>query len=199
MTYSILKGIHIILLINSIISLIFSIIYFSGIEDFDDYIILPILLYKCFYLILNYYCICLSEQQSGNEFIFSGSILVAIYLIIWNFIYSLIQEIIEDDKNLFIFQTVISIIVIIVYIYYLVFSNSNLKYSICENCTNCNLFGACQKCCCCNIYCIEGSQYCDCCFCDDNSGCYCKICDSCFVCNCCQCLSENVDLIDNDN
>ena len=153
-------------------------------------------MYKCFYLIFNYYCICLSGLHSGNEFIFSGSVLISIYMIIWNFIYSLIQKF--DDLYLFIFQTVISFITILVYIYYLVFSNSKFKYSICENCTNCNLCGAFEKCCGCNIFCIEGSQYCDCCFCDDTSFFYCKICEHFFVCNCCKCLSENADLIDDD-
>ena len=196
-TVSILKGIHILLLINSIISVIFSIIYFYGIKDFDDYIILPILMYKCFYLIFNYYCICLSGLHSGNEFIFSGSVLISIYMIIWNFIYSLIQKF--DDLYLFIFQTVFSFITILVYIYYLVFSNSKFKYSICENCINCNLCGACENYCRCNIFCIEGSQYCDCCFCDDTSCFYCKFCEHFFVCNCCKCLSENADLIDDDD
>ena len=197
LTVSILKGIHILLLINSIISVIFSIIYFCGIKNFDDYIVPPILMYKCFYLILNYYCICLSGQHSGNEFIFSGSVLISIYMIIWNFIYSLIQKF--DDLYLFIFQTTISFITILVYIYYLVFSNSKFKYSICENCTNCNLCGSCEKCCGCNIFCIEGSQYCDCCFCDVTSCFYCKLCEHFFVCNCCKCLSENADLIDDDD
>ena len=73
-TFSILNGIHIMLFINSIVSLIFSILYLKGITDFDDYIIIPILITQFFYFSLNFYCLCISEQQNDNEFILSGSI-----------------------------------------------------------------------------------------------------------------------------
>jgi len=190
MSYFILNGIHIILLINSIISLTFSILYFSGINDFDAYILIPILMYKSFYLILNYYCILVSEKQKGNELILSGAMLVSIYIIVWNAIYTFIQNNIENDKILFIFQMVISLIIIFVFIYYLIFSNSNFKHHICNNF---NLCGLCQICFSYDIFCDEGSLISNCCCCDENCHCcYSEKCDiNCFICHCCNCSNEN--------
>ena len=96
---------------------------------------MPILMYKCFYLILNYYCISISEIPNANDAIFSGSILVTIYISVWNFIYSLIQSIIENEMILFIIQSVISVIISIFYIIFL-FSDSKFKYIICESFVN---------------------------------------------------------------
>jgi len=164
-TYSILGGIHIILLVNSIISLLFSILYFWGIQYFDVFIFIPILMYKYFYLILNFYCTSISQIQNAvNDVIFSHSFLITIYIVVCNFIFSLIQQYFENFLILFIIQTVTSSIIIVLYIYYLIFSDSKFKYMFCENCVN-------KKCCNCKDFCSEGYQYCDCCCCDKNSFC----------------------------
>jgi len=190
----ILNGIHGILLINSIISLIFSILYFLGIKDFDDYILIPILMHKFFYFSLNYYCICLTKEQNDHEFILSGKILINIYIIVWNQIYKSFKNFINNEFFLFIFQSVLSIIIILFFIYYSIFSRFN--YIICENLINCNLFGCFQSCCncCCiyNIYCIDGYQYCDCCCCDEDCFCYCQQCEkSCYILDCFSSISRN--------
>ena len=181
-SYSILKGIHIILFINSIISLIFSSIYFTGIKNFDDYIAIPILIYKCFDLILNYYCTCLCQLSIDDDAIFSGSILVAIYISIWNLIYYLIQIMVENDVILFIIQSVISIIIIIFYIFFM-FTDSKIKYIICESFVN-NTCCMCKSYCGCNAYCIDGYQICSCCCCDKDSCCHCASCESLNICDC---------------
>ena len=135
----ILGGIHIILLINSIISLLFSILYFFGIQYFDVFIVIPILMYKYFHLILNFYCTSISQIQNAvNDVIFSHSFLITIYIVVLHFIYSLIQQYFENELILFIIQTVISSIIIVLYIYYLIFSDSQFKYMFCENCVNNN-------------------------------------------------------------
>ena len=190
MSYFILNGIHIILLITSIISLSFSILYFSGIYDFDAYILIPILMHKSFYLILNYYSILVSEKQKGNELILSGAMLVSIYVIVWNAIYTFIQNSIENEKILFLFQMVISIIIIFVFIYYLIFSNLKFKYHICNNFNFC---GLCQICFNYDIFCDQGSLISNCCCCDENCHCcYCEKCDiNCFICHCCKYSEEN--------
>ena len=199
LSHSIFNELHIILIINSIISLIFSILYFSDITDFDDFILIPISFHQFFYFSLNYYCLCISEQQNNDEYIFSGSILVAIYIKIWNTIYNILKNSIDNKRFIFIFQFSLSIFVIAVFIYYLLCSTKNFKYIICENCINCNLFSCCQNICdcctCCiyNVYCIDGNQYCDCCCCDEDCECcYSEQCEkSCFSCDCCSEFSKN--------
>ena len=92
-THLILGGILIILLVNSIISLLFSILYFWGIRNFDVFIVISILMYKYFYLILNFYCTSISHISNAvNDLIFSQSFLITIYIVVWYFIFSLIQQ-----------------------------------------------------------------------------------------------------------
>ena len=195
-SYYTFNGIHIMLLINSVISLAFSILYFSGISDFDDYFIIPIVIRQCFYFSINYYCICLSEEEDNHELFLSGKILVTIYIIIWNFIYKFIKNSIKNERFLYIFQMSLSSFIILVFIYYLFFSNA-FKYIICANCLNCDLC-CCRNCCSCwkySIYCDEGTLISDCCCCDDeNNCCYNNYCDNhCYECNCCDCckIPEN--------
>ena len=195
LTFLILNGVHIMLLVNNIISLIFSILYFIGITDFDDYIIIPIMITQFFYFLLNFSCLCMSEQQNDNEFILTGYILITIYIKVWNLIYSTIEDNITNEENIFIFQLVLSSLIILIFTYYLIFSKSRFKYIICNNCMNCNLCNCCQSCCSCciyNIYCIDGTQYCDCCCCDEECKCcYCAKCNSYNIYVCCKKLSED--------
>ena len=191
-SFSIFKGIHILVLINSIISLIYSVLYFIGIQDFGDYIIIPILMYKYFYFSFNYYCIAITDQENNHELILSGGILLTIYIKIWDFSYALIQTYIINERYLYLFQGILSIVIILFFIFYLVYSR--FKYSICYNCVNINFCGCCQvcgPCCIYNTYCIEGKQYCDCACCDKNSCCYNEKCERCFICcECCSCFAE---------
>ena len=192
---SFFNGIHILLLINSLISLFFSILYFFGIKEYGDYIIIPILMYQYFGFSFNYYCICVTEQENTQEFILSGEVLVSIYLYIWDIIYSLIQRFIENEEYIYFFQGVLSIVIIIFFSIYLVCSK--YKYDICYNCVNLNLCGflqACGPCCIYNTYCVQGVQICDCCCCDENSCCYSEPCESCYeCCSCCRCFAEKDD------
>ena len=203
-SYTIFNGIHILLLINSIISLLFSVLYIFGIEDFGDYIIIPILMYQYFDFSLNYYCICVTEQENNHELILSGGILVSIYLKIWSVIYSLIQSYSENEneKYTYYFQGILSITIIVLFIIYLIFTK--FKYVICYNCVNMNLCGFCQVCgpCCkYNTFCIDGYQYCYCCCCDDKSSCFSDECVAShfLCCGCCSCFSENNEEKNNKN
>ena len=189
---SIFSGIHIILLINSILSLIFSILYYLEVTNLGNYILIPILMYQYFYFSLNYYCVCVNEQRKDHELILSGGILVTIYIKVWNIIYSFAQDFIENEKNAYLFQAVLSTIIIVFFIFYLIFSD--FKYIICNNCVNLNLCGFCKICCHCkyNTFCMDGYQYCDCCCCDEESCCYSDSCESCYMCcGCCSCFDPN--------
>ena len=203
-SYTIFNGIHILLLINSIISLFFSLLYILGIKDFGDYIIIPILMYQYFSFSLNYYCICVTDQENNHELILSGGILVSIYLKIWSIIYSLIQSFSENEteKYIYYFQGILSITIIVLFIIYLIFTK--FKYVICYNCVNMNLCGFCQVCgpCCkYNTFCIDGYQYCFCCCCDDKSSCFSDQCvQSHFLCcGCCSCFSEKNEEENSEN
>ena len=194
LSFSILNGIHIMLFVNSIISVIFSILYFCGIKDLNDFILIPVLITQMFYFSLNYFCLCISEQENNNEFLISGSILITIYVKIWSFIYSTIKDNIESEEFIFAFQLALACIIIIVFLYYLFISKSKFKYIICNNCMNCNICGLCKSFCpylSYNIYCQEGVQYCDCCCCDSDCCCYCAQCQSCYKCVCCKKLSND--------
>ena len=199
-TYSIFNAIHILLLISSIISLIFSILYHFGINDFGNTIIIPILMYHYYSFSLNYYCICVTEQENTHEFFFSGNVLISIYLYIWNIIYSLIQDYSKNEKYTFYFQGALSIVIIVFISMFLIFSR--LKYNICYNCININLCGflsAFGPCCIYNTYCVNGTQICDCCCCDEDSCCFSEKCqDYYYCCSCCRCFSEKKELTFNN-
>lgn len=188
-SYSIFNGIHIMLLITSIISLIFSILYFTGIKDLDDFMVIPVVIRQCFYFSINYYCICLSESEGSLQFFLNGKILVTLYITIWNFIYKFIKSSVKNEFILNIFQMSLSGFIILVFIYYLFFSKV-FRYIICANCLNCNLCGCCQSCCSCCIYsifCNEGTLYCDCCCCVNDQKCYNQSCvDNCYEWSCCK-------------
>ena len=189
----ILSGIHGILMINSLISLTFSILHYLG-KDFGDYILIPILIYKFFYFTLNYYCLGLSEQNKNYEIILTGPILFSIYIKTWHIFYNFLADSFEN-YILYIFQTALSSTIIFFYIYYLFFASEKfgLKEIICNNIINCNFCGCCDLCCIYNTYCLDGINYCDCCCCDDESCCYCKKCEKHFFsCNCCCCLSKGI-------
>ena len=181
----ILNGIHIFLLINSIISLVFSIYYLVEGNSLDDYIIIPILIQKSFYFVFNFYRSCISEEQKGYELIMSASILITIYIIFWDFVIYVLTNIIPYNTILYIIQISLSIIIILVFIYYFIFSK--LCLIIFNNNTFCNF------CCCLNysIFCVEGNCICDCCCCNIDSNCYCSFCENFYTCNCCKCCNDN--------
>ena len=197
---SVFNGLHIILLLNSLISITFSVLYFLGIKNFRDFALIPILMYQYFYFSLNYYCICVSEQENNRELILSGGILVTIYIKVWNAIYSIIQDLCNQDNEIifFIFQASLSGIVVIFFIYYLICSK--FRYQICYNCAEISLCGFCQSCCSCckyNIYCEKGSLNCDCCCCDEESRCYSERCEESYY-ECYDCCSSGYTVI-NEN
>jgi len=181
----ILNGIHIFLLVNSIISLVFSIYYLVEGNTLDDYIIIPILIQKSFYFVFNFYRTCISEEQKGYELIMSASMLITIYIIIWDFAIYVFTTLIHYIKILYIIQMFLSSIIIIIFIYYFIFSKLCLiifnNNSFCNFCNYLNY----------NIFCVEGNCICDCCCCNIDSNCYCSYCEHFYTCNCCKCCNDN--------
>ena len=89
---------------------------------------------------------------------------------------------VENDVILFIIQSVISVIISIFYIIFL-FSDSKFKYIICESFVN-NKWCLCKNCCNCEVFCFDGYQICNFCFCNKNSFCHCDSCESLKICDC---------------
>ena len=133
----ILDGTHMILIFNTIFSLIFTSYYFSDESEENyfnkhtNYIFIPILMNKFYYLTLNYYCLYLSEALKGFELI-SGSTLISIYIMVWNVIIEAIKRI-DKLYILYIIQIIfVSIPSLIIGLYFLI-------EGICKACCNCNL------------------------------------------------------------
>ena len=183
----ILNGIHSFLLINSIISLAFSICYLFevNIVVIDYLIVVPIIIQKSFYFVFNFYRSCISEDQKGYELIMSASMLITIYIIFWDLVIYIITILIPNNTILYIIQISLSSIIILVFIYYFIFSK------LCLIIFNNNSF--CNFCCYLNysIFCIEGNCICDCCCCNIDSNCYCPYCESFYTCNCFKCCNDN--------
>jgi len=104
----ILDGQHGVLFFNSVFSLIFSSIYLSKNEKLKqfffennlNYIFIPVLMNKFYYLTLNYYCTYTCEEKKLKEFeIISASTLISIYMVIWRTIIFFIQWLIPDNKT----------------------------------------------------------------------------------------------------
>ena len=84
---SLLEGIHGILFINSLLSLIFSFLcLFEYRAKIIIYFFIPILLTKFYFFTFNFYCVSISNEQKGYELIISDSTLISLYLMIWNLI-----------------------------------------------------------------------------------------------------------------
>ena len=186
----ILDGTHGILIFNCIFSLVFSAFYFRN--DYKDiffnnknYIFIPILMNKFYYFTLTYYCLFVSEDKKGFELI-SGSTLISIYISIWSFIVSIVQNYISNLDVLYILQiTFISIPSLIIALLFLV-------KGICNAICNCQLFtflccivsyifcfgglwirvnDDCSQ----NYNCKECCDFCECCSCWEN----CFDCENC--------------------
>ena len=104
---NILRGTHGILIFNSVFSVIFSFIYLFYKENdikalfFEDnlnIIFMPILMNKYYYFTLNYYCTSTGEDNKKFEII-SNSVLVSLYITIWNSVISLIKTIVPDETT----------------------------------------------------------------------------------------------------
>ena len=104
MSNEILDGTHGIIFFNSVFSLIFSSFYLSNVfknfifEEYINIIFIPILMNKFYYFTLNYYCIYTSEKNNSFELI-SGSTLISIYLIVWDYIIEKIKNEIPERKS----------------------------------------------------------------------------------------------------
>lgn len=113
----ILRGTSSILPFNSICSLIFSIFYFSGNSKLKDavtennhLISILIVMNKFYYFIFSYYCVNISLDRKGFEII-SGSTIISLYLLAWNFVYNFIIINLISVNVLIIIQFIPSIIV----------------------------------------------------------------------------------------
>ena len=116
----ILDGAHGILLFNSIFALIFSSFYLSKTFRYKNfffknninYIFIPILTNKFFFLTLNYYCIYISQDNKGYNLI-SNSSLISIYMKIWDIILSIIKNNIPDNNDHYDYYKILYIIQIV--------------------------------------------------------------------------------------
>ena len=149
---------------------------------------------KLFYLTLNYYCTYKTEEKKNQDFeLISGSTLISIYILIFNFIISFIQKI-PSYRVLFIIQICFSCIPNILVAFLII----SLIWVILTECNIIKIFICALSyllCCGCLWYdydaidCIGSTCYCDLCFCDNSSCCYCECCaDKCSSCDiCCGC------------
>ena len=111
-----LDGIYTGIIINSIVSLIFSFEYILNKKNkIKDFILIPVLLNKFYFFILNYYTSWISEELKGDNLI-SISILISIHIMIWNGIIIMIKAYVPNNL-LIIIQIFLSITTIIVFIY----------------------------------------------------------------------------------
>ena len=211
----ILSGVNGILFFNSLFSLILSSIFHStmGSENKEfifsehNYIILiPILMGKFYHFTLNYYCISYSEDNKKFELI-SGSTLISFYLLIWEFIISLIKSSCDEKSinALYITQLVISCLVIL---YFLIIMISFIisKTSFMADC--CDFLNEIEKLCFCFLlfcFCCAGFWYSPEVFdhidCENSCTCECD-CESCIIewswrFNCCFCKEDNYYYVEN--
>lgn len=103
------------IIFNSIYSIVFTSFYWrdknKNLEKFNIYLIyIPTLITKFYYFTLNYYCLCYSKIQKGNE-ILSGSLIISIYLSIIDFIYKFARDYDDISKidSILIIQIISSI------------------------------------------------------------------------------------------
>ena len=178
----ILDGQHGILLFNSVFSLIFSSFYLSKNEKIKqyffkknlNYIFIPVLMNKFYYLTLNYYCTYISEEKKIKDFeIIPASTLISIYIGVWNIIIYVFQWIIQDNNNKIYFiihivlSSIPSLIVVGFIIYFIIVAFPYIHRSLFCILSFILCFGGIWNdmgvinCCCCDntSYC-----YCDCCF-----------------------------------
>ena len=141
-----LEGIHGILFVNSLISLIFSFLcLFEYKAKIIIYFLIPILLTKFYFFTFNFYCVNISNEQKGYELIMSGSTLISLYLVIWNLILKyLILNNIKNDMILYIIQLVVSFFI---FIYFILFQCCCIKCDFCvdEPCLFCDSCDPCDE------------------------------------------------------
>ena len=210
----ILDGTHGILIFNGVYSLILSAIYLAdnnaSIFQSHYFIFAPILMNKFYYFTLIYFCVSFSESKKKFELI-SGSTLISVYLLIWNFIISLIRDF-SSLHGLYITQIVFAsfpslivaffVIGVICYFTFSLIIEHEFKEAFASLFCICSFF-VCfggfwiknnnvkniEDCDCdCDCNCCDLDCYCciDCfdyCSCLD---CVCYLC-SCECCNCCEC------------
>ena len=155
LSYNILNGTFGILLFNGVFSIVFSIYYLlyrhkeEQLLIFNDNLVLiPILMTKFHYFILNYYCTYTSETTKRLEFI-SSSALISFYILLFNGFMKVLKAIIPDDNNnkfnyfniFFIIQIISSIIPVFVVLIFviggLIYSTGILDYLYHCNCQDC--------------------------------------------------------------
>ena len=84
--------------------------------DFDESFVeksrlyLTIIINAYFILLLNYYCIIISKSQIGFEIVLTQTILISVYLSIFDLLINGIIYVLDNIDNLFIFQLVITIV-----------------------------------------------------------------------------------------
>ena len=166
----IFNGSGIILIFNSIFSLVFSIFYLSKetklvniIEDPNkSYILIPILMNNFFYFTFTYYCVKIAEEKKGFELV-SGSTLITIYILIWGMIFGTLRDYIPNNLIilLFVMQLIFALPITLyfffeysallfckgmfwltfLYLIFYFFALGGIWFFICGDC------GSCCKCC----------------------------------------------------
>ena len=209
----ILDGTHGILIFDGVYSLILSSIYLADNEasifQSHYFIFAPILMNKFYYFTLIYFCVSFSESKKKFDLI-SGSTLISIYLLLWDFIISLIRDL-SNLKGLYITQIVFACFPSLLVSFYLVVLIFGIIFSVfvCDFkgifsflfcfCSFILCFGGfwmkerdiCKEdnydsdcdCNCCDIdcyCCIDCFDYCSC------LDCICYLC-GCECCGCCEC------------
>jgi len=168
----ILSGIHFILFLNSIVSLIFSV---SKIKIFNFIIYGVILFNRYIFLALNFFIISIYKKKKDIELL-SGSALINIYISIIDIIISKISQKIESENILYAVQIAFSLLLIIIIIVYIVILIKEIcNYFKENNHLYCGL-------------CLCGRGFClfDYCCCNEDSCCYCSCCyNNCFEIICC--------------
>ena len=167
-----LSGIHFILFLNSIVSLIFSVFKITKF----NFITYGIILFNRFiFLALNFYIVSIYKKKKDIELI-SGSALINIYISLIDLIISKISKIFESENIIYYIQIAFSSMLIIVILYYVFIFIKEICYYFNEN--N-HLY--------CGL-CLCGKGFClfDYCCCNEDSCWYCSCCyNNCFEIICC--------------
>lgn len=184
----IFSGSYIILIFNSIFSLVFSIFYLSKetklvniIEDPNSsYILIPILMNNFFYFTFTYYCVKIAEEKKGFELV-SGSTLITIYILIWGMIFGTLRDYIPNNLIilLFVMQLIFALPITLyfffeysallfckgmfwltfLYLFFYFFAFGGIWFFVCGDCCSCcRCFQSKEKF---NNYCKCGKGECD--------------------------------------
>ena len=199
----IMNGIEAAIYFNGIYSFIITLLYCHIDNEkyyylFDDnyYIYITVLMNKFYYFTFIYYCLSVSEDKKGFEFI-SGATLISLYLLIWNFFisislnYAYIPFLISTQIVISGLITLLALIFILTYFYIIYYVIKVFK----EFEINMNCLFICFHFCFLRFFMYYEDTH-DCCgfYLNKNGDCFWKCCFT--VCNCCKNI---IDVPDNED